>query len=235
MILGAIPGATPDKWVARWQQRYPNQPLTVQYFDEAGQLHRIRAGTVDLGYLRLVEDHADDVDTDLFHRVWLYTEEPVICAAADHWIAAAEHSVSSEDIADEPRLNPADMLQWDTSATGAGHSTASAPPGVHTPLAGSALARGERLAIETAATGAGVVVLPRSVARILSRKDIVTRRVDGLPGYRTGLAWLREKDSDQVQEFIGIARGRTAESSRSSRATTQKRPRGGARGGSSRR
>jgi len=106
MILGAIPGATPDKWVARWRDRYPELPLQVHYYDDAGlstaaQLQRIRAGIVDVGYIRLPEG-AEQVDKDVFHRVLLYREEPVVCAATDHWIAAAEHSVSAEEIAAEP-------------------------------------------------------------------------------------------------------------------------------------
>ena len=207
MILGAIPGATPDKWVARWRDRYPDLPLQVHYYDDAGfgsaaQCERIRAGTVDVGYIRLAED-AEAIDTNLFHRVLLYRESPVVCAAAHHWIAAAEQSVSAEEMAEEAIFDPADMVAAADRAD------------THTPQVGADLAHAERLAVETAATGAGVVVLPASVARVLSRKDVVTRTVEGLPGYQTGLAWLRERDSDLIQEFIGVARGRRPDSGRS--------------------
>ena len=50
---------------------------------------------------------------------------------------------------------------------------------------------------------------------MLSRKDVVVRQVDGLPGYDVGLCWLRERDSDLIQEFIGVARGRKPGSGRS--------------------
>lgn len=216
MILGAIPGATPDKWVARWRARYPEHPLQVQYFDcddpqGTAQWERLQAGTVDVAYIRLPEDAAD-INKDRYHGVFLYREEPVVCAAADHWIAAAESSVAAAEIAEEPRIELADMLPSGAAPTG------------HTPLAGADLARAERLALETAAAGAGVVILPASVARMLARKDVVIRAIEDRPGYRTGLAWLIDNDSELIQEFIGIARGRKADSGRSAVPSTDRTP-----------
>lgn len=224
--LGAIPGATPDKWVSRWRDRYPEFDLAVHYFDDAGQLERIERGTADVGYIRFREDaptsvlrswasrketeqapSSEEVDAgggaeDLFHRVLLYREEPVVCAAADHWIAASEESVGWEEIAGEAFLDAAAMIPGET-------------PDPHVPLAGTDLARAERIALEVVASGAGLLILPNSVARMLSRKDIVIRRVEGLSGYDVGLCWLREKDGDVIQEFIGVARGRKPGSGRS--------------------
>lgn len=192
MILGAIPGATPDKWVQRWRQRYPGYALEVQYYDDAGQLTRISNGTVDLGYLRFREGE-DPTDKDQYHRVVLYQELAVVCAAADHWIAAAEESVSSEELAEESFLEPQDFAE-----------------------VGVEVASAERMALEVAASGAGVVVLPNSVARMLSRKDVVIRSIEDARGYDTGLVWRRGHEQEElIQEFIGIARGRKASSGRS--------------------
>lgn len=192
MILGAIPGATPDKWVQRWRQRYPEYALEVHYDDDAGQLTRISDGTVDLGYLRIREGE-DTLDKDQFHRVALYQELAVVCAAADHFIAAAEESVSAAELAEENFLDPQDFAE-----------------------AGAEVASAERMALEVAASGAGVVVMPQSVARMLSRKDVVIRSIDGAPGYGTGLVWRRGHEQEElIQEFIGIARGRKASSGRS--------------------
>lgn len=199
--LGAIPGATPDKWVSRWRDRYPDFRLSVDYYDDAGQLTRLQHGTADVGYIRLREGEPD-VDKDLFSRVLLYREEPVVCAAQEHWIAAAEESVTWEEIAEEPFLDPAEM-------------TPGQEPDPHEPLAGGELARAERIALEVVASGAGLLILPNSVARMLSRKDIVIRRVEDIPGYEVGLGWLKEKDSHLIQEFIGVARGRKPGSGRS--------------------
>jgi hypothetical protein len=69
-------------------------------------------------------------------------------------------------------------------------------------------------AVEVAASGAGVVVLPMSLARLHARRDAVHRVVPELPGTTIGIAWLEGNDSRDVEEFIGIVRGRTERSSR---------------------
>ncbi|BBE21145.1 hypothetical protein MN0502_00280 [Arthrobacter sp. MN05-02] len=73
---------------------------------------------------------------------------------------------------------------------------------------------GPKSAVEVAASGAGVVVLPMSLARLHARKDAVHRPVPGLVPTTIGIAWRMEDESDDVEEFIGIVRGRTARSSR---------------------
>lgn len=215
MTLAAVPGASPDKWAGRWRARFPEVPLTVHYFDDAdgadpdAALARLQEGTADLAYVRSREGERP-VDPDLFHRVVLYTEVPVVCAARDHWVAAAEESVPWADIAEEPFFRSADMTPGET-------------PDPHQPHAGEELARAERIAMEVVASGAGLMILPNSLARALSRKDVVIRTVEDHPGYDVALAWLREKDSDQIQEFIGIARGRKPQSARTQLPSRQKR------------
>jgi len=73
---------------------------------------------------------------------------------------------------------------------------------------------GPKTAVEIAASGTGVVILPMSLARLHARKDAVHRPVEGLPTTTIGIAWRVEDESDDVEEFIGIVRGRTAQSSR---------------------
>jgi DNA-binding transcriptional LysR family regulator len=73
-------------------------------------------------------------------------------------------------------------------------------------------------AMDLVAGGAGVVYVPQSVARSASRRDVVHRPVsDGTPT-RIGLAWLRENPHEMIEEFVGIVRGRTVNSSRTLRA-----------------
>ena len=79
-------------------------------------------------------------------------------------------------------------------------------------------------ALDLVAGGAGVVYLPQSVARTFSRRDLVHRPVvDGIPT-RIALAWLRENPHEMIEEFIGIVRGRTANSSRSARPASEPTP-----------
>lgn len=70
------------------------------------------------------------------------------------------------------------------------------------------------MALEVAASGAGLLILPMSVARLHSRRDVITRPVQGVEGSRIAVAWLQEAEDQDVDEFIGIVRGRTANSSR---------------------
>lgn len=60
----------------------------------------------------------------------------------------------------------------------------------------------------------GVAVLPQSLFRAASRKDLVGRALVGAPGTQIVLAWRDEDTSDTTEEFIGVVRGRTAISSR---------------------
>ncbi|WP_186317686.1 LysR family transcriptional regulator substrate-binding protein [Curtobacterium sp. 9128] len=64
-------------------------------------------------------------------------------------------------------------------------------------------------------TGIGVAVLPQSLFRKASRKDLVARTLVDSPGTRIALVWRDEDASDLTAEFIGVVRGRTANSSRS--------------------
>lgn len=60
----------------------------------------------------------------------------------------------------------------------------------------------------------GVAVLPQSLFRAASRKELVGRALVDAPGTQIVLAWRDEDASDTTEEFIGVVRGRTANSSR---------------------
>jgi len=68
--------------------------------------------------------------------------------------------------------------------------------------------------IATVAAGTGVAVVPMSIARLHHRKDATYRNVTDLPPTKVGLAWRQDDDDPRVQTFIGIVRGRSANSSR---------------------
>lgn len=69
-------------------------------------------------------------------------------------------------------------------------------------------------AFSLVANGAGVLQVPMSVARLHARRDVTYRPVTDLPTTTVGLAWLVDNDDPRVQAFIGIVRGRSANSSR---------------------
>jgi DNA-binding transcriptional LysR family regulator len=80
-------------------------------------------------------------------------------------------------------------------------------------------------AIETVAAGTGVVLVPMSVARLHQRKDVVARPLTDLPETVVGLAWQVGDEDPRLETFIGIVRGRTAQSSRQqSKLSEAKKP-----------
>lgn len=81
---------------------------------------------------------------------------------------------------------------------------------------------GAKTGIEVVASGAGLMILPMAVARLYSRKDVAARPLRDAPATRIVLAWRAEEDGDDIQEFVGIVRGRTANSSRQPSAEAAK-------------
>jgi DNA-binding transcriptional LysR family regulator len=74
---------------------------------------------------------------------------------------------------------------------------------------------GDPTAIDRAVGGAGVLAVPQSVARQQSRRDLVYRPItDGTPT-QIALAWMVEHPGELIEDFVGIVRGRTVNSSRS--------------------
>ncbi|MFJ6077338.1 LysR family substrate-binding domain-containing protein [Pseudarthrobacter sp. NPDC092419] len=73
---------------------------------------------------------------------------------------------------------------------------------------------GPEATLQVVAAGAGLVVLPMSVARHFNVKDTVARRLTGAEGTEIALVWPADATDEIIEEFIGIVRGRTAQSSR---------------------
>lgn len=69
-------------------------------------------------------------------------------------------------------------------------------------------------AVELVAANVGVAVLPQSVARAVSRKDVVARPLRDVPDTGIALIWPTASPHPLCDVFVGIVRGRTANSSR---------------------
>jgi DNA-binding transcriptional LysR family regulator len=186
--VGFVTGTTPDRWARAWREQRRGR-LSLVPLGEDEQENAVRRGEVDMALVRL------PVDTTDLHCVRLYDELPVVVAGRDHVVSVAD-DVTVADLVDEQLLRPersgwrptADQLAW--------------PP------------MSEHEAIETAAAGSGVVIVPMSVARLFHRKDVVHRVVTDLPPTTVALVWLRDRDDVHTQAFVGVVRGRTAASSR---------------------
>lgn len=188
---------TPTKWVRIWNERLPEIPLTLVAVTAAEASDVLRGGGADAGFVRLPIDRTD------LSAIPLYTETTVVVIPKDH-IAAAVDEVSAEDLADEIVLHPLDdTLDWER------------PPGRPANERPATTAD----AIELVAAGVGLLVVPQSLARLHHRKDLTYRPVTGAPESRVALSWPEDATTDMVEDFIGIVRGRTVNSSRGRTAT----------------
>ncbi len=190
--LGAVPGATPGKWIGVWRERLPHVSLELREIAVASQ--RDALDEVDAALVRLPVESSDDV-----HVIELYEELPVVVMAAESHLTAAEE-LALADLAGEIVIVPADdVLHTEVP---------DAVPPAFAPPADTAEA------IATVAAGVGVVIVPMSLARAHQRRDVDYRVLTDGPRSTVALAWLRERTTDDVETFVGIVRGRTARSSR---------------------
>lgn len=72
-------------------------------------------------------------------------------------------------------------------------------------------------AIDLVVAGAGILVVPFSLARQHTRKDLAVRPVTDAPTTEVAVAWPIDATTADVDEFIGIVRGRGPNSSRGGR------------------
>jgi len=70
------------------------------------------------------------------------------------------------------------------------------------------------MTVELVAAGTGYAILPHGVARLHHRRDVVAIPVTDAPTTRIALVWRVERDDADIQEFVGVVRGRTTRSSR---------------------
>jgi DNA-binding transcriptional LysR family regulator len=190
--LAYVPGVTPTKWVRTWTERLPDVPLELVTVEPADAQRVIREGEVDAALLRLPVDRA------ALSAIPLYTETTVVVVPKDHDVTAVEE-VAPADLDGYVVLHPLDdILEWET------------PPGrpaIERPATTAD-------AIELVAAGVGVLLVPQSLARLHHRRDLTYRPVADAPQSTVALSWLEGRTTDLMEEFIGIARGRTVNSSR---------------------
>ena len=187
--IGCVTGATPDKWARHWRDRR-REPLELVPVTQAEQLDGVRDGSLDMAIVRL------PVARDGLHCVRLYDELQVAVGSRDHVLAAADEEVTTADLVDEQLVRPhssgwtptAEQLDW--------------PP------------MSEQEAIEAVAAGTGVVIVPMSIARLHQRKDVVSRVVSDLEPTTIAVVWRIDRDDEVTQAFVGVTKGRTANTSR---------------------
>jgi DNA-binding transcriptional LysR family regulator len=187
---------TPAKWVRTWSERLPDVPLDLVPVEPGDAERVVTDGEADAALLRL------PVDRTRLAAIPLYTETTVVVVPKDHEVTVVEE-VEAADLADYIVLHPLDdTLHWE-------------------PLPGRpALERPATTAdaVELVAAGIGVLPVPQSLARLHHRRDLTYRPMSEDAARSTvALSWLEGptgQTADLIEEFIGIVRGRTVNSSR---------------------
>lgn len=182
----------PGKWARVWNERLPGVPLTLTQVPAAEAADLLLNGDADAGLVRL------PVDRTVFSAIPLYTEQTVVVVPKDHLVTAVDE-VAPEDLDDEIVLHPLDdVLGWETLP---------GRPALERPATTAD-------AIQLVAAGIGVLVVPLSLARLHHRKDLTHRPLKDAPESSVALAWPEAATTDSVEDFIGIVRGRTVNSTR---------------------
>ncbi|MEV0239689.1 LysR family transcriptional regulator substrate-binding protein [Streptomyces sp. NPDC050674] len=190
--LAYVPGVMPDKWVRVWNERQPDVPLVLTQVPAEAAADRLLGGDADAGLVRT------PVDRTVFSAIPLYTEQTVVVVPKEHLVTAVDE-VEPEDLADDIVLHPLDdVLDWEALP---------GRPAFERPATTAD-------AVELVAAGIGVLVVPLSLARLHHRKDLTHRPLRDAPESSVVLAWPEDAKTDQVEDFIGIVRGRTVNSTR---------------------
>ncbi|MFD0883951.1 LysR family substrate-binding domain-containing protein [Streptosporangium algeriense] len=190
--LAYAPGVTPAKWVNIWNERMPDVPLTLIAAPAAEVAGLLRNGGADAGFVRL------PVDRDGLSVIPLYVETTVAVVPKDHVVTAADE-VATADLADDEVFHPLDdTIEW------------TALPGLPAFTRPATTAD----AVELVAAGTGILLVPLSLARLHHRRDLTYRPVSDAPQSQVALSWPTNATTDLVEDFIGIVRGRTVNSSR---------------------
>ena len=191
--LAYVPGVTPAKWVRIWNERLPDVPLALVPVSAAEAADLLRAGGADAGFVRLPVDRTD------LSAIPLYTETTVVVVPKDHVVAAVDE-VSAEDLADEIVLHPLDdTLDWERPA-GAARDRAPRHHG------------GRHRAGGGGGRGAGRPAVAGPPAPPQGPHLPAGHRTPRSPGSRC--PGREDATTDLVEDFIGIVRGRTVNSSR---------------------
>lgn len=129
-----------------------------------------------------------------FHKVDLYEEQPGIAVPKDNELTLLE-KISRKDIEGE-------IVNYESGNT--------------------VDIQAVRDAIQVVAANVGVVIAPRPLLRSINSKKTEHREfTDGTPTH-IALVWHKDNDGDMIQDFVGITKGRTANTSRQAQPVKKK-------------
>ncbi len=196
--IAFVAGVTPTKWTRIWGDRRPDVPLTVFRTETAEQITVLHDGRAEVSLVRL------PINETNLSVINLYSEIPVVVASKDHATLQAETVLLADLAAEHLLQDPDDVPEWRDLAD-------EVRDGTRRPLP---LMRDLDETMELVAAGVGIIIVPHGVARLYGRKDVVSRPVTGVADTQIALAWITRETTADIEEFIGIVRGRSKASSR---------------------
>lgn len=191
LSLSFVTGTEPGKWFRRFNEFTDHGGVQAVGSDDA--LGDVLAGTT-LGLVRLPDPRLDDAFVEDYHLVELYEESPGIAVPKDSIYAEVGQKLRAADVADE-------HLNYQIAADG------------------SVDMAELRTALQVVAANVGIAIAPQPVLKVLSKKQVVPLEYvvgegEPIPRTRIALVWRKDDDCDAIQDFVGIAKGRRAGSSR---------------------
>lgn len=186
--LAFATGTEPGKWFRRFRENTAHGGLETLDADDA--LATLLSGGADLALARVPAAGDERIDSS-FHVVRLYAEAPGVAVPKDSVYAEVGEDVRAEDVADEYlnyRIPDSGLVDVDAVRTG----------------------------LQVVGANVGIVIAPRPLLKVLSKKQVVPLGlVDAeVPRTEICLVWKKGRDADDIQDFVGVAKGRTKNSSR---------------------
>ncbi|ANE03620.1 LysR family transcriptional regulator substrate-binding protein [Corynebacterium crudilactis] len=171
----------------KWFTRFRDRTHHGRFetIDSDDALGEMLAGQAQLALSRLPDARIDDS----LHVVKLYEESPGIAFPKDFFLSAEEGAVDPAELDGE-------IINWQMPDSGEVDTAA------------------VRDALQIVAANVGVVIAPRPLLKVLSKKLVEHRELKGGIETTIALVWKKDEDSEEIQDFVGIARGRTRNSSR---------------------
>ena len=196
-----VPGLLPDKWFRRFDERHggasrdSNRRVRIASAVADDPLPYVLHGKADVAFVRMDDRGREGVVKDAeasgqsIHLIELYEEQPGVAVPKDNAIALFPQ-VSSHDLEDE-------KIMWSPQ-----------PPHFRVDIAGV------RAELEVVAANVGVVIAPRPLLRVSNKRGVKDVALSDARPTQLAMVWLQSRDDRDIQNFVGIVRGRTARSSR---------------------
>ena len=194
--IAFVTGTEPGKWFARYRET-TDHGLEELPSDDPFAL--VEAGEAHLALMRLDDRIGEPGET--YHRVNLYNEMPGVAVPKDSVFAEMGEKLAPREFAGE-------IINF-----------------TYKP---DSLIDDLRSALQIVAANVGVAYAPAPLLKVLSKKQVavveLTSQPEGMEPTEIGLVWKVSADSDAIQDFVGVAKGRTRNSSRDSARGAKNNP-----------